>query len=238
LFFSEFGWLLLRLLRHGFFIIIDDVKTPSYLNPQEIVRISENRLPHWEQDDGTYFLSFRLADSLPRHLLSQWKEERQKWLAHHSEPWSEEEQREFRELFSRRREHWLDQGYGQCLLRSPAVREAVLRKICQASADQIIWSLVLMPNHVHALVSVFDEREGSLGKLLRRWKGASARAVNEMRKTRGGVWAKDYFDRLIRDSAHLQNCARYIRRNPVKAGLSQADFTLHEHPYVTEILEL
>ena len=35
----------------------------------------------------------------------------------------------------------------------------------------------------------------------------------------GTVWAKDYFDRFIRDEIHFLNTVRYIEENPVKAGL-------------------
>jgi REP element-mobilizing transposase RayT len=35
----------------------------------------------------------------------------------------------------------------------------------------------------------------------------------------GGFWARDYFDRYIRDDAHLAAVVRYVETNPVKAGL-------------------
>ena len=39
-------------------------------------------------------------------------------------------------------------------------------------------------------------------------------------------WQKDYFDRLIRDSTHFWNCARYIQRNPAKANLREGEYSL------------
>ncbi len=36
---------------------------------------------------------------------------------------------------------------------------------------------------------------------------------------KGPFWAKDYFDRWIRNLDEEQRITRYIERNPVKAGL-------------------
>ena len=213
------------------------MEEPSFLNQQERVRIHNNRLPHWEQDDCTYFLSFRLADSLPENLLAEWKEERILWLRAHPQPWSEELQREYQELFSRRREAWIDQGHGACPLRDCGLRTAVQKAIFDRAQADAIWSLVLMPNHAHALVSLADCRDGAIGRLMKRWKGATARTANGIRGIQGAFWAKDYFDRLIRDRRHFLNCVRYIRNNPEKARLRNEEFTLWEHPHVRGLLD-
>jgi hypothetical protein len=47
---------------------------------------------------------------------------------------------------------------------------------------------------------------------------------------------KDYFDRLIRDRAHLNNCVRYIRNNPTKARLRAGEYALYESPFAQSIL--
>ncbi|MFH1497630.1 MAG: hypothetical protein ABII82_07365, partial [Verrucomicrobiota bacterium] len=44
------------------------------------VRITRHNLPHWDQQGATYFVTFRLGDSLPGTLLAQWKSERDDWL--------------------------------------------------------------------------------------------------------------------------------------------------------------
>ena len=210
---------------------------PTFMNPYDEIWTCQNRLPHWEQDDCTYFLSFRLADSLPGSLLAEWQEERSIWLKKNPEPWTQEKQREHDELFSNQRERWLDQEHGGCLLRNTDVREAVEKAIFVASGGNTVWALVLMPKHAHALLSLTDYRDGALGKMMKSWKRASGRAGNQVLGRTGSFWAKDYFDRMIRDDAHFANCARYIRRNPEKAHCRQGEFTLHEHAFVKGILE-
>jgi len=37
---------------------------------------SRGYLPHWEKSGSTYFVTFRLADSLPGFILRQWAFER------------------------------------------------------------------------------------------------------------------------------------------------------------------
>jgi putative transposase len=40
---------------------------------------------------------------------------------------------------------------------------------------------------------------------------------------------------LVRDEAHLANCVRYIRRNPEKARLGEAEYLLYESELAKEI---
>ena len=50
-------------------------------------------------------------------------------------------------------------------------------------------------------------------------EGFTARAANALLERKGTFWHRDYFDRYIRDDAHLAAVMRYIDNNPVRAGL-------------------
>jgi hypothetical protein len=50
--------------------------SPQYFNPWSEVQHSQNRLPHWQQLGATYFVTWRLADSLPKALLATHFQER------------------------------------------------------------------------------------------------------------------------------------------------------------------
>jgi REP element-mobilizing transposase RayT len=71
--------------------------------------------------------------------------------------------------------------------------------------------------HVHALIATKAEKE--LGKIVHAWKNISRRRLNEVLSRTGAVWAKDYFDRFIRNERHFETTRRYIEMNPVVAGL-------------------
>jgi hypothetical protein len=71
-------------------------------DPHGEVDITRRRLPHWRQPGATYFITFRLADSLPQSVLHQWRHERAIWLRWHPPPWSADEQLEYEERFTYR----------------------------------------------------------------------------------------------------------------------------------------
>jgi hypothetical protein len=64
-----------------------------FFNPYADIHHTENRLPHWQQEGAVYFVTFRLGDSLPSRLLTQWENDRNAWLRLHPEPWSNEIER-------------------------------------------------------------------------------------------------------------------------------------------------
>jgi hypothetical protein len=109
-----------------------------FFNPYAEIRHSENRLPYWQQEGATYFVTFRLADSVSSHVLGQWQDEREAWVRAHPEPWSFEVDREYHQRFSGAIERWLDEGQGACFLRRPIARKSQLRRSDISKANA--WS--------------------------------------------------------------------------------------------------
>jgi putative transposase len=198
-----------------------------FFNPYADIRQTKNRLPHWQQQGAVYFVTFRLADSVPMRLLNQWESERKNWLRVHPEPWTTEIEREYHERFSGAIERWLDAGYGACLLRRGECAQIVAEALNHFEGVRVAMiSFAVMPNHVHALF--VQNPEWPLEKLTQSWKRFTARQINKVLGRSGSLWQRDYFDRLVRHEKHFANCVRYIRRNPEKAGLSEGEFLLWE----------
>ncbi len=196
----------------------------TFFAPQGHIHFTRHNLPHWQQPGATYFVTFRLGDSLPAALLDRWKTERAAWLQMHPEPRTPEDDREYHRLFSTRLEHWLDAGHGACLLRQPDHRDTVADALTHFECEryrQLAW--VIMPNHVHACFALHPSWK--LEKVVFSWKRHAARAINRANGVTGSLWQHDYFDRLIRDSAHFGRVIRYIRNNPIKARLASSQFT-------------
>jgi REP element-mobilizing transposase RayT len=205
-----------------------------FFDPRAEIGFTANRLPHWQQDGAVYFVTFRLGDSVPQHLLTQWHGERERWLKQHPPPWTEAVVREYHRRFTAAMEQWLDAGNGACVLRQPEcageVAEA-LRHFAGVRLRPIAW--VIMPNHVHAL---FALRDGyTLEGLLHSWKRFTAQRINARLGRTGSLWQRDYFDRLVRDAAHLARCVRYIRKNPGQAKLRDGEFVLWESDLAKQI---
>lgn len=216
------------------FFITPNQELYSFFNPWGSIEVSRNRLPHWQQRGATYFVTWRLADSIPSEKLARHRDEVAAWKSRHPTPWDEETELEFHRIFSGRMDRWMDAGYGTCLLREPlnskVVRESLLHF---EGARTMMISLVVMPNHVHTLFAIHPDWR--LGEMVHSWKGYSSKRINALAKRSGALWQKDYFDRLVRDPSHFQNCVRYIRRNPEKAGLRKGEFILWENSLAAEV---
>ena len=75
---------------------------------------------------------------------------------------------------------------------------------------------VVMPNHVHVLVEVWQT---PLAELLHSWKRFIAREANKILGRTGRFWEREYWETRIRDVEHLRQARRYIENNPTKAKL-------------------
>jgi putative transposase len=198
-----------------------------FFNPYAEIRHTENRLPHWQQEGAVYFLTFRLADAIPAKLREQLDEERRTWLRAHPMPWSGDIEREYHKRFSGAIERWLDAGYGSCVLQRADCREIVNETLHHFDGERLaLISAIIMPNHVHALF--VQNVAWPLEKILYSWKRFTARRINAVLERHGGLWQRDYFDRLVRDETHFLSCVRYIRRNPRRAHLPVREFYLYE----------
>ncbi len=59
----------------------------------------------------------------------------------------------------------------------------------------------------------------SMAEMVGRWKQFTATQVNRMLGRSGPFWQADYWDTYMRDEEHQERTVRYVRSNPVKAGL-------------------
>lgn len=203
------------------------IARPKFLDPHDEIHHTKNRLPHWHQPGATYFLTFRLADSIPSRLLATWSQERDAWLRAHPPPLTLKHELEFHDRFSGKLEQWLDAGFGACPLRENRCATVVSDALRYFDGERYHqYSSVVMPNHIHAVVALCNPWK--IEQIVHSWKRFSARRINEILGRQGPLWQRDYFERLIRDERHLANCLRYIRRNPEKANLKEGQFVLYE----------
>lgn len=206
----------------------------QFFNPFAEIMHTANMLPHWQQPGATYFITFRLADSVPATLRHHWEREREQWLLNHPQPWSSETEAQYHQRFSKQMDQWLDAGYGECVLREPETRTLLVSSLQHFDDDRHFHhAWVIMPNHVHCLTTLYPAAR--LEKVVKSWKGFSAKSINEHLSRTGSLWQEDYFDRLIRDADHFANCVRYIRRNPAKAGLKAGEFTHYESDFAKRL---
>ncbi len=198
---------------------------PQYFNPWAETRTHTRNLPHWEQEGATYFLTFRLADSLPQEKVRQWREERDQWLKRHPKPWNAQEEHEFHSRFTGRLEEYSDAGYGECWLRLPDISAIVENALRHFDGERYELSeYVIMPNHVHLLVT--PKGGHRLREIEHSWKSYTAKEINKLIGRQGTVWQEESYDHIVRSIEQLDHYCRYIRDNPIKAGLKPGQYRL------------
>lgn len=169
---------------------------------------SRGYLPHFDQEGFTQFITFRLGDSVPKDVLERWGEEL--------------ERGEITDATHRRRiEHYLDQNYGAAYLRDPRIAGMVQEALLKFDGERYrLLSWVIMPNHGHVILSPIVGF--SISEIMHSIKSYTAHEANKILDRTGQFWAKEYFDRYIRDQRHFANTVAYIENNPVKARLCKA----------------
>ncbi len=95
-----------------------------------------------------------------------------------------------------------------------------------------IDDFIIMPNHVHGIVILLEDRRdrfrnlslrGShqekrhgLSEIIRGFKTWSARRINQIQNTSGTpLWQRSFYDHIIRDDDDLNRIRGYIMENPL-----------------------
>lgn len=99
---------------------------------------------------------------------------------------------------------------------------------------------VIMPNHIHGIIVLNDDRRSesqfaptdtpfahttgkfispsnTIGAIVRGFKSASTKRINEMRQTRSvPVWQRNYYEHIIRNEKDYNAICDYITNNPLQ----------------------
>jgi putative transposase len=201
-------------------------------DPQAGPIIYHRNLPHWRQPGTTYFVTFRLADSLPASRSIQLKQEQQQWLIDHDIHNMETLAKvrndlrwQYAKTFNARWHELLDAGHGSCILSEPEKRQIVVDALQHWHGTRLhLDETVIMPNHVHTLIT--PEPDWSLSECLHSIKRFTARAINKWLDRKGALWQDESFDHIVRSEAQLNHFRDYIRQNPIKAHLNPTQFWL------------
>lgn len=103
------------------------------------------------------------------------------------------------------------------------VAEAIFETVAFRTTQGIWYPhvVVLMPDHVHALVS-FPEMGKTITAVVAQWKEWTAKQL-------GIQWQTDFFEHRLRGEEGLRQKMDYLLHNPVRKGLAQRP---EEWPFV------
>ena len=158
-------------------------------------------LPHYLLSGADYFITCRLAGTLPqpkmRRSFSEWEKQ-----LHHS-------------------------GLGPKWLANPHVAQLVWDALHYRNGKVFdLHAFCIMPNHLHLvfrhLVGDFPKgplQNDSLTGIMHSLKRKTALDANKVLQRQGPFWQDESFDRMIRTTSEWQKTIYYTIQNPLKAGL-------------------
>jgi len=183
---------------------------------------SRGYLPHVKREGAWYFVTFRLADSLPKEVLLRFEREHAEALRDLPLKASAEVVQEVHRDLRRKVERYLDQGVGACHLHRPELADLIAEALRYYNGEcYLLDNWVVMPNHVHLIL--WPMPNYTLTEILRSRKRHTARQANLiLGRTGETFWQRESFDHWIRNDGEMTRIRRYIRMNPVTAGLCRS----------------
>ncbi|HEX3354689.1 MAG TPA: transposase [Terriglobales bacterium] len=86
-----------------------------------------------------------------------------------------------------------------------------------------LQAAVIMPDHVHLILTPLADEEGSFSipQIMHAIKSESAHRINQALGRKGKVWQDESFDHVLRGEESLASKVAYTMENPVRAGLAR-----------------
>lgn len=181
--------------------------------PHSDPEVYHRNLPHIQPAHADFFVTCRLAGSLPTSVLQRLRRERTQLR---KEPASRSLTSLSNAIKFKEFDAYLDAGTGPLWLRDPSVANIVHLELLLQEQYELIASTI-MPNHIHLVLSPYMDAP-VLFRILQTLKRRTARACNELLQRRGAFWQHESYDHIIR-SGRIGHAIDYVLQNPVKAGL-------------------
>ena len=172
------------------------------------------RLPHWEVEHATYFVTARLYGALPKHAVEALQK-----LALEIDGCEGDSREKLQHTTFAILEHYLHNATEKRHLTEPPVATMIGDSIAymQQSGRWEVFEYVIMPNHIHLLFALKGETLHNTMLSFKRWTGRQAKVILALSDRQ--FWLNESFDHWIRSEAEFEKTIEYIRHNPVKAGL-------------------
>lgn len=135
-------------------------------HPDERVWWDRGFLPHVESSQLLQHVCYRLADSLPEHVVRQMEDELKSIPPSLRDPEKEH-----------RVNAYLDAGYGSCVLRIPEIASLVASTFLHFHGQRYhLHAWCVMPNHVHVLFQPVGT--WTMSKIVASWKSFTGRRIS------------------------------------------------------------
>ncbi len=191
-----------------------------------IRKFHRRNLPHLYYNDGTYFITYRLVETIPLPVLEQLQVELSKLT---SEELSIKQKRIFKKYDDYLDKALQDPDY----LNKNEIADIIKNTLHYPDGKEyFLICYCIMPNHVHLVFSLLKLNKG-ISKIMQSIKRVSSLKCNKLLNQKGKFWQEESFDRLVRDDTELYNIINYVTNNSVKAGLVD-DWTKWKNTYLAK----
>ena len=205
--------------------------------------LTKRRRPHFQPLDATLFVTFRLANSIPKSTVRHYKAKRD-WLrdqlrrcdegSSEKTKWLDDIEKLYREWFIKSEEIMHRHLLGPTWLRDDGIAEKVAENLYRPDGDLYrLDAFSIMSNHVHTIFKPlvdesvlheilrtgdYEDQIPALAKIMQAIKGRSARECNLLLSRTGQFWEHESFDHVIR-AGKVEKTVRYVLDNPVTADI-------------------
>ena len=187
-------------------------------------------LPHYQPLNAAYFVTFRLAGSLPKEVVVRLKEKQEEnvRLLGSIKDKNERKQKlmQLRKVYFGKFDKFLDKiSNGPHWLQDDSIAKIVAEAIQYRNGkDYELLAYCIMPNHVHMVFTVTSvvRRVSSryiVTDILESLKWYTAKKCNKALHRKGQFWQHESYDHVIRSQKELSNIINYVLYNPVTASL-------------------
>lgn len=185
----------------------------QFLEKRKHVEIWGRKLPHWFQENKTMFVTFRLADSLPKNKVEEFLADRANMLKEEKGTAGNNARKTYDIMMMRKMEYWLNNGYGNCMLQREDVRSVLVEALhYYNNKEYLLHAFVVMPNHVHILLSSLTNKP--INNIIGKVKGFTAYQLRKSLRIYEDIWQKGIFDRILRNWDEFEKYVDYIGNNP------------------------
>lgn len=189
---------------------------------------SRRKLPHWYPENATYFVTIRLAGSLPQEVIAYLITRRSNALNALKTAVSPEEYGVKQDDVDKRFFDQWDTALAStkssvCWLSKPEIAKVVADALLYRDTKIFhLWAYCIMSNHAHIVFTPKPQQDGgafSFSKIMHSYKRFTARECNKLLNRTGPFWQHESYDRVVRNQGELARVIHYVINNPVKAGL-------------------
>ncbi|MFH1196748.1 MAG: transposase [bacterium] len=200
----------------------------------------ERNLPHYQPAGHTFFITFRLADSLPISAVLKLKNEKEKFIQKISSMADSTKKKEayysYHGKYFAKFDSLLDKvSTGPTWLLNSLVLAKLKHSLIEHDGEWYdLISYCVMPNHVHIIFTLMEENKSDFDdkvkidcgptanyrvtKILQNIKSKSALTANKISNRHGQFWHHESYDHVVRNEDELSRIIKYTLMNPVKAG--------------------